>query len=64
MRTRTSTPIGIITKLMDMEPALSVGIVTLEIVGDGGGAGFGGLLKGDLARHLGVAAEDCYCEGG
>ena len=38
MRSSTSAAIGIVTELMDMEATLGVGVMALEVVGDGGGA--------------------------
>lgn len=43
---------------MDVEGALSVGIVALDVPGDGGGRRLTGLLEGDGAGDLGVTPEN------
>lgn len=63
VRTRRGTTIGVIPKLMNMHAALSRSVAARDVVGDGRGGGFGGLLEGDGAADLGVAAEDCDCCG-
>jgi len=35
--------------------------VAFDVVGDGGGGGFGGLLEGYGASDGGVTTEDCDC---
>lgn len=45
MRTGRSASIGVVSKLMDVEASLGVGIVASEVPGDGGGRGLGLLLK-------------------
>lgn len=61
MRARAGAAVGVIAELVDVETALGVGIVALEVVGDGGGAGLGGLLEGHGAADLGVTTEDGDC---
>ena len=61
MRAGTGAAVGVVTKLVNVEATLGVGVVTLEVVGDGSGAGLGGLLKGHRAGNLGVTTEDSNC---
>lgn len=51
--------VGVVTKSVDVEAALGVGVVAGEVPGNGGGVGLGGLLEGDSAGDLGVTAEEC-----
>lgn len=50
--------VGVVTKLVDVDATLGVGIVAGDVPCDGGGGGFGGLLKGDRAGNLGVTADE------
>lgn len=54
----TGAAIGVVTELMDVEASLSIGVMASKVPADGGGGVFVGLLKGDLARDLGVSSED------
>lgn len=38
VRTGAGAAVGVVTELVNVEAALGVGIVALEVVGDGGGA--------------------------
>lgn len=60
MRASASATIGIVTELVNVHAALGGGIVALDVVGDGGGGGLGGLLKGDGALDVGVTTEYGY----
>ena len=53
--------VGVVAELVDVEATLGIGVVARKVVGDGGGAGLGGLLEGHLAGDLGVTAEDSNC---
>lgn len=50
--------VGVVTKGVDVEAALGVGVVAGQVVGDTGGGGLGVLLKGDGTRHLGITTND------
>ena len=63
MRSGRSTAISIIAKLMDVHAALRRGVAAGDVVGDGCGGGFRGLLEDDCSADLGIAAEDCDCAG-
>lgn len=63
MRPSRSAPVGVVTELVDVEPALGVGVVALDLVLDDGRSGLGFLRELDDAGDAGVAAEGCNCEG-
>lgn len=50
--------VGVVTELVDVEGALRVGVVALDVPRDGGGRVLVGLLEGHGARDLGVSAQD------
>lgn len=58
MRTSGGAAVSVVTELVDVEGALSVGIVALDVPGDGGGRRLTGLLEGDGAGDLGVTPEN------
>ena len=58
VRTGRGAAVGVVTKGVDMEATLGVGVVALDVPGDGGGRVLVGLLEGDGARDLGVTTED------
>ena len=62
MRSSAGAAVGVVAELVHVHAALGASVVARDVVGDGRGAGLGRLLKGDGARHLGVAAEDGNCE--
>jgi len=62
MRTSGCTSIGIITKLVNVESSLGIGIVTSKVPGDGGWRGLGFLFKGDGTGDLGVSSNGCNWE--
>ena len=43
---------------MNVHAALGIGIMTGDVVGDGGRGGLGRLLEGHLAGDLGVSSDD------
>lgn len=51
--------VGVVTELVDVHSALSVGIVASDIPGDSGLGVLIGLLKGNGAGDLGITAELC-----
>ena len=53
--------VGVVTELVDVHATLSVGVIALEVVGDGRGAGLGGLLEGDGATDGRVTTDNCDC---
>lgn len=64
MRASRRAAIGVVTELVDVHATLGVGVIAMDLVGDGGWGGVVGLLEADGAADFGVAAEDCNCEGG
>lgn len=58
MRTSGGAAVGVVTELVDVEATLGVGVVALDVPGDGGGRVLVGLLEGDSAGDLGVTAEN------
>ena len=51
--------VGVVTELVDVHAALSVGIVSGDVPGDGGLGVLVGLPKGNGAGDLGITAELC-----
>jgi hypothetical protein len=58
VRTSGGAAVGVVTELVDVEATLGVGVVALDVPGDGGGRVLVGLLEGDSAGDLGVTTED------
>ena len=58
VRAGRGAAVGVVTKGVDVEAALSVGVVAGNVPGDGGGSRLGLLLEGDGAGDLGVTTED------
>lgn len=58
MGTSRGATVGVVTKLMDVEATLSVGIIAADFPGDGGGVGSRGLLESDNARDGGISTDD------
>jgi hypothetical protein len=50
--------VGVVTELVDVETTLSVGVVTGDVPGDGGGSVLISLLEGNSTSDLRVSAED------
>jgi hypothetical protein len=61
VRTGRSAAIGVITKSMDVEAALSVGGVASDVPRDGRGRRLVSLLEEDGTRDTLVSTEDCDC---
>ena len=58
VRASRSAAVGVITELVNVESTLSVGVVTGDVPGDGGGSTLIGLLEGDSTGDLCVSAQD------
>lgn len=58
VRASRSAAVGVITELVNVESTLSVGVVTGDVPGDGGGSTLLGLLEGDSTGDLCVSAQD------
>jgi hypothetical protein len=58
VRTSGGAAVGVVTELVDVEATLGVGVVALDVPGDGGGSVLVGLLEGDSAGDLGVTTDD------
>jgi len=58
MRAGTRAAVGVVTKLVNVEGTLGIGVVTGNVPADGGLGGFGALLEGDSALYGGVPTED------
>ena len=61
MRTSGGAAVGVVTELVNVESTLGVGVVALDVPGDGGGGTLAGLLEGDGAGDLGVTTENSDC---
>jgi len=64
MRASGGAAVGIISKLMDVEATLCVGIIASEVPADGCWCWFGSLLEGDGSGDLWVSADSCNCGEG
>jgi hypothetical protein len=53
--------VGVVTKLVNVETTLSVGVVTGNVPGDSGRATLGFLLEGDGTGDLSVTTENSNC---
>lgn len=58
MRSSGSTSVGIISKLMDVEASLGIGIVAADMISDLCGSRFGDLLEGDDPADFGITTKD------
>lgn len=58
MRTGGCAAVRVVTKLMDVNTTLSVGVIASDIPRDGGGGGLGVLLEGNSASDLRVTSDD------
>lgn len=58
VRAGRSAAIGVVTKGMDVETTLGVGVVAADVPGDGGGIRLGRLLEDDGAANLGVTSKN------
>lgn len=63
MRPGGCAAVGVVTELVDVHATLSVGVVAVDLVGDGGWGRVVGLVEGDGSVDFGVTAEDCDCLG-
>ena len=61
MRAGRGAAVGVVTKGVDVEATLGVGIVAGDIPGDGGGRRLRVLLEDNGAGDLGVTTEDGNC---
>jgi hypothetical protein len=61
VRTSRGAAVGVVTKGVDVETTLGVGVLAAEVVGDGGGRALGVLLEGDGTLDVRVTAEDSNC---
>jgi len=61
VRASAEASVGVVSKLMDMESTLGIGVVAGDIPADGGRRGLGGLLEGHLSCDLGVSSNDGNC---
>lgn len=64
VRTGRGAAVGVVTKGVDVEATLCVGVVAGDVVGDGGRGTLRGLLEDDGAGDLGVSSEDSDCNAG
>lgn len=62
MGTGRGAAVGVVTKGVDVEATLGVGVVAGNVPGDGGGRGLALLLEGDGAGDLGVTTENSNCQ--
>jgi hypothetical protein len=58
VRTSGGASVGVVTELVDVEATLGIGVVALDVPGDGGGRVLVGLLEGDSAGDLRVTTDD------
>ena len=58
MRSGRGAAVGVVTKGVDVESALGVGVAAGNVPGDAGGSRLGLLLKDDGAVDLAVTTED------
>ena len=61
VRSSGGATIGVVTKGVDVETTLRVGVVSFNLVGDRGRAGFGTLLKSNNALHGTLTSENSNC---
>lgn len=59
VRAGRGATVGVVTELVNVHATLGIGIVTGDVVGDGGGRGLVGLLEGDGAGDLRVSSDEC-----
>ena len=52
------TPVGVVTKLMDVHPTLSIGIVSTDVEGNSGRRGLGALFEGYCTGDFRVTSKD------
>lgn len=53
-----SAAVGVVTKLVNVESTLSVGLVTSDVVSDSDGSGLGLLLESDSTGDLGISSKN------
>ena len=61
MRTSGCATVGVVTKGVDVEATLGVGVVAGQVPADGGRVGLGSLLEGNGAGDLRVTSENSDC---
>ena len=62
VRAGRGAAVGVVTKGVDVEAPLGVGVVAGDVPGDSGRGRLGVLLEDDGARDLGVATDNADCE--
>jgi hypothetical protein len=62
VRASGSAAVGVVTKGVDVESSLGVGVVTGDVPGDGSGSRLRLLLEDDGTGDLGVTAENAHCK--
>lgn len=60
MRTSRGAAVGVVAELVDVEGALSVSVVAVDVPRHGRGRVLGLLLEGHGTGDLGVTAEDSH----
>lgn len=58
VRPGAGTAVGVVAELVDVHATLGGGVVALDVIGDGGLRGLGGLLKGHGTADGGITSED------
>jgi hypothetical protein len=58
VRTSRCATIGVVAKLVDMNPSFGIGVVAGNVIGDDRGGGLGALLEGDYPRDFRVSSKD------
>ena len=59
VRTSTCAAVCVVTELMDVHATLGGRVAAVDVVGNGGWGGFGGLFEGHGTANGRFTAEDC-----
>ena len=59
VRTSACAAVCVVAELMDVHAALGRGVVAVDVIGNGGWGGFGGLFEGYGTADTRVTAENC-----